>query len=153
MRPGGRRGVPRGRLWTADELAELDRILQRGRDGLGYARKREIVALAKVTGRSVSACATRLYLRRRGEVPSARRWWTADELRKVDAILDRGGARRGELRDLAAALGRSRPAVEIMMVKRRKARMAATGGATPAADGESGSGEQPNHERVYSNGS
>ena len=148
MRPGGRLGVARGRLWTAPELDRLDFILDRGRDGLGYARKHEIIALARATGRTVSACATKLYTRRRGEARPAARYWLAGELARVDALIGRGVG-PGDVARLADELGRTHAGVEMMLHKRRKLLREAvpTGGASPAG-GDGGT----NDAESYSNG-
>ena len=56
----GRPGAPQ---WTAAELARLEDILDRG--GLGKARHKEMVKVAKVTGRTVRAVTQRLFRMRR----------------------------------------------------------------------------------------
>ena len=60
------KGHPRAPQWTAGEIARLDAILHRAADGRETARKGELVALAKATGRTIKACRTMLHKRRRG---------------------------------------------------------------------------------------
>ena len=55
-----RKGIPRGPRWTDDEVGLLEAILDRCPDGLETARKRELVDISDLIGRSVGAVSTKL---------------------------------------------------------------------------------------------
>ena len=54
------KGLPKMPRWTQDELEVLERILDRSPDGLETARHHELVEVSRLTGRTVSAVATKL---------------------------------------------------------------------------------------------
>ena len=56
-----RKGIPRAPRWTHDEIALLERILDRAADGCETARNHELVDISILTGRTVSAVATMLH--------------------------------------------------------------------------------------------
>ena len=68
------RGLPRAPKWDRRELALLDTILDRAKDGQATARYRDLVEIASSTGRTVSAVATMLWKLRKKKTPRPRDW-------------------------------------------------------------------------------